>query len=258
MTRATPKETRTSALLATATPTQKGNPDRMMTKKAPKPMKTTHPNATATTSTASTTVVTGTAAQAPTPPTPTTTTPTTQVTSVANSKDAGTKTALQTSYVALIAGLQATFAPDYVFELPMGSKTTTELVAMMQQFVQTAETTKSSYQSWRSDVQAERQVEQQVAPVRAAIKLVLQGRYGKSSLQLLPFGFLPQKVAQRSALSKTTAKVKNEATRAARGTVGSKKKLEITGNVTGVTITPITSTPATPSAPAPAAKPSAS
>jgi len=177
----------------------------MMPKKIHNAAKATHPTAPATTSTAAT---------------PIATTPATQVTSVANSKNTGSKAALQTSFVALIAGLQASFASDYVFELPMGNQTTRQLVAMLQQFVQAAESTKSSYQSWRNDVQAERQVEQAVTPVRAAIKLVLQGRFGKSSNQLLPYGFLPQKVVQKTALSKAVATVKNEATRKARGTVG--------------------------------------
>jgi hypothetical protein len=235
----------------------------MMSKKTTKPTKTSKTTAPATTPSSSTSAVNGTAGQAPAPqasqaPNPTVTTSGTQVTSVANSNNTGPKAALQTSYVALIAGLQANYAPDYVFELPMGSKTTLEVVAMLQQFVQAAETTKGSYQSWRNDVQAERQIEQQVAPVRAGIKLALQSRYGKSGLPLLSYGFLPQKVTDKTVTSKAAAKVKGEATRAARGTVGSKKKLAVTGNVTGVTITPITSTPATPSAPAPAPKPSAS
>jgi hypothetical protein len=103
----------------------------------------------------------------------------------------------------------------------------------------------------------------EVAPVRAAIQSVLQGRYGKGSSKLLAYGFTPQKVAERTVASKAGAIVKNEATRTARGTKGSKKKLEITGGVTGVKITPVTSTPnaapvATPApepAPAPAGKP---
>jgi hypothetical protein len=191
------------------------------------------------------------ATQAPSAVGPTTV-PATQVTSVANGNNTGKKAALQTSYVALIAGLQANFAPDFVFDLPTGPMTTTELLATFGQFVQAAETTKGSYQTWRGDVQTERRIALQVAPTRTLVKVVLQSKYGKTSTQMLAFGFTPDKVPAKSAESKTVGAVKAKATRAARGTKGSKQKLAITGNVTGVTITPITSSPATPAPAAPA------
>ncbi len=181
---------------------------------------------------------------------------------MANGSNNGTKSALQTAYVGLIAGLQANYQPDDVFQLVTGDKTTSELVAEFQQFVQAAEATKASYQAYRADVQAERQVAAQVAPDRAAVHSVLVARYGKRGTQLLQYGFAPQKVPQRTALSKAAAAVKTEATRTARGTTGSKAKRKVKGNVTGVVLTPVTSTQpdATPVAspaptPAPAAKP---
>jgi hypothetical protein len=173
------------------------------------------------------------------------------VTSVANGSNTGRKTDLQASYVALIAGLQAGYAPDYVFQLTTGDQRCDEVVAELQKYVTAAQATKSSNQAWRNDVQTERQVAAEVAPVRAAVHSVLIGRYGKGSTQLLAYGFSPQKVAERTAASKAGAAVKTKATRTARGTKGSKEKLAITGGVTGVLITPVTasqnvSTPATP------------
>ncbi len=200
-----------------------------------------------------------TAGQAPSPQAsqaPNTASPMPLVTGVANGGNTGTKTDLQTSYVALIAGLQAGYAPDYVFQLATGDQRCDAVVAVLQQYVTAAQATKSSYQAWRNDVEAERQVVAQVAPVRASVHSVLEGRYGKSSTQMLTYGFSPQKVAERTVASKAGAIAKNEATRTARGTKGSKKKLDVTGGVTGVVITPVTSsqTPATPATqPAPAA-----
>ncbi len=211
------------------------------------------------------TTANSTAGQAPAPQAnqaPNAAASTTPVTSVANGSNSGTKSALQTSYVGLIAGLQANYQPDDVFVLVTGNKTTSELVAGFQQFVQAAESTKASYQAYRADVQAERQIEAQVDPDRAAVRSVLEARYGKSGTQLLQYGFAPQKIPQRTALSKAAAAVKVAATRDARGTKGSKEKLKVKGNVTGVILTPVTSTQsdATPVAapaavPAPAAKP---
>jgi hypothetical protein len=209
--------------------------------------------------------VNSTAGQAPAPQAnqaPKAAASTTLITGVANSSDSATKSALQTAYVGLIAGLQANYQPDYVFQLVTGDKTTSQLVAEFQQYVQATETTKASYQAYRADVQAERQIAAQVDPDRAAVRSVMEARYGKSGTQLLQYGFIPQKARQSTALSKATAVLKNEATRTARGTKGSKAKLKVKGNVTGVVITPVTSTQsdATPVAapaavPAPAAKP---
>jgi hypothetical protein len=181
------------------------------------------------------------------------------VTSVANGSNTGRKTDLQTAYSALIAGLQAGYAPDYVFQLTTGDQRCDEVVAELQKYVTAAQATKSSNQAWRNNVQVERQVAAEVAPIRAAVHSVLQGRYGKGSTQLLAYGFSPQKVAERTAASKAGAAVKTKATRTARGTRGSKQRLTITGGVTGVVITPVTSSAnvSTVAAPAPEPAPAA-
>ena len=182
---------------------------------------------------------------APPPPilTPSQTPP---VTGTANGDNTGTKVELQTSYLALIAGLMADYQPDDEFLLQAGTLTRDQLIAQFQKFVASAETTKSSYQVWRADVQAERVVEQTAAPLRAGVKSVLVGRFGKSGTQLTTYGFEPAKVPVKSPLVKTTAAVKAAATRTARGTRGSVQKKSITGNVTGVVITPVTTGAAVP------------
>jgi hypothetical protein len=162
------------------------------------------------------------------------------ITSVSNADNTGTKIALQTSYAALVAGLQANYAPDDVFPTPTGNQTRDQLVATFQQFISAAETTKSSYSTWRGNVQTERQIEASVSPLRAVVRSTLDATYGKDSPYLLQYGFQPHKVGVRSAVSTMTAVVKNEATRKARGTTGKKQKLAISGNVTGVEVTPVT------------------
>jgi len=194
------------------------------------------------------------ATQAPTPASPTPATPATQVTSVGNR--VGKKEALQTSLVALIAGLQANFAADFVFALPTGPVTTSELIATFTQYVQAAETTKTQYQSWRKAVAAEKPIEQQVTSTRALVKTVLLGTYGKQSPEMLQFGFAPYKTRVTSAAAKTVGAAKASATRKS-GRTSKKQKLTVTATATGVSITsgdaPIAS-----SAPAAATKPTAS
>jgi hypothetical protein len=185
------------------------------------------------------------------PATPTPTTP--AVTGVANNSNKGTKVELQTSYLALIAGLLANYQPGDTFALASGNLTRDQLIAQFQGFVTSAENTKSSNQAWRADVQAERAEAAQVAPLRAGVKSILQAKLGRSSAQLLTYGFNPAKIPVRTPAEKTAAAAKAKATRAARGTKGSQQKLQVTGNVTGVVITPMVAGAPVPAAQAPAA-----
>lgn len=183
---------------------------------------------------------------AATPPPPTAVPATPAITSVANGSNKGTKVDLQTAYLSLIAGLLVYFQPGDPFALAAGIMTRDQLIALFQQFVAAAEATKSSNAVWRSDVQADRAMELMVAPVRAGLKSILQGKFGKSGTQLLKFGITPLKAPVKTTAVKTAAVAKSKATREARGTKGSVQKKEIVGNVTGVVITPMTAGPTVP------------
>jgi hypothetical protein len=190
------------------------------------------------------------------PPTAATATAASQtppITGVANGSNRGTKVEIQTSYLALIAGLLAYYQPDDEFLLEAGTVTRDELIDSFQQFVGTAEATKTSNQAWRDNVQTERAAERVVSPLRAGVKSILEGRFGKGGMQLVKFGFTPAKAGVRTTAAKTAAVEKSKATRVARGTKGSAQKKEITGDVTGVVITPVTTGTAAPKLPAPAA-----
>jgi len=189
-------------------------------------------------------------AATPTPATPQATPPpqTPPVTGVANGGNQGTKVELQTSYLALIAGLLAYYQPDDEFLLASGVMTRDQLIASFQKYVASAEATKSSNQAWRADVQTERAAELSVRPLRANVKSLLEGRFGKSGTQLTTFGYTPAKIGVKTTTSKTAAVAKSKATRTARGTKGSVQKQSVSGNVTGVVITPVTAGPTVPAA----------
>jgi hypothetical protein len=180
------------------------------------------------------------AASPPVPPAPTPPPATTPITSVANGSNTGTKVDLQTSYLALISGLESFYQSGDVFQLVSGPMTRDELITQFQQFIADAEATKASYQAWRDDVQHERVSEQAAGSLRAGVKAILNGRFGKSGTQLTKFGFEPAKTGAKTPLVKAVAAVKAKATRAARGTKGSEQKKLVKGNVTGVVITPVT------------------
>ncbi len=196
----------------------------------------------------------------PPPPTPATVSPT--VTGVANGSNHATKVDLQALYQAVISGLLAFYAPTDTFLMKSGTYTRDDLVTKFQAFVAALETTKSSNQQWRQDVQAERVLELEVTPLRVGVRAVAQTRFGKDGTQLLQFGFPLAKVRVQTPASRVLAAAKAKATRAARGTLTKKEKAAIQGTVTTVTVgTPApqaggsTSAPAsaTPAVAAPAA-----
>jgi hypothetical protein len=202
--------------------------------------------------------VNSTAEQAPAPQAnqaPTAATAVPYITGPANGSNNGTKTSLQTSYTALIAGLAAYYQPGDVLQLPTGDQTRDEVIADLQKFVQAAEDTKAAYLAWRAAVQKERTIELALRPEKQAVQSVVVGRFGRASTTLLKFGIQPRVPVVRTIAAKAEANAKSEATRKARGTKGSKKKLEISGNVTGVVITPVTSTANVANVPTPAPSP---
>ncbi len=93
------------------------------------------------------------------------------------------------------------------------------------------------------------------ARVRTALKAYLIGQYGVDAVGILEdFGFTPPKSnGMKTVAAKADALLKSAATRAARHTMGPKKKLEVKG-----TITTIVTTPPAPASPPVAPSPVAS
>lgn len=166
----------------------------------------------------------------------TTTAPTTSITGTVNGNTHNTKIDLQAAYQALISGLAANYQPTDTFLLPSGTVTRDALIAQFQGFISVTETTKSANQSWREAVQAERSALVVVAPVRQAVRSVIQGRYGASATQLAQFGFSPRKATVRKAATKAVAVMKMKATREARSTKGKVQKKDIKGAAPAVTV----------------------
>ena len=75
--------------------------------------------------------------------------------------------------------------------------------------------------------------------ISALVKIV-RGMFGNQPDVLADFGLQPTKAPTPLTVEqKAMAAAKRVATRTARGTKGSRKKLSIKGNVTGVTVTPV-------------------
>jgi hypothetical protein len=97
----------------------------------------------------------------------------------------------------------------------------------------------------------------QADPVIQIYEHFLQATFANTVPTLADFGLAPRKEPQpQTSVQKAAAAAKAKATRVARGTTSKKDKLAVTGNVTGIIVTPITApTAAPPAAPEPPVTP---
>jgi hypothetical protein len=117
-----------------------------------------------------------------------------------------------------------------------------ELIGQFQKFVGLAEKTKQAHLAWRDAVQAEREFEVQVRPLRQGVRGIVTVRFGKDGTQLMQFGFAQGKQPKKTAATKAEAVTKTKATRVARGIKGKKQRKAIKA--------PAAAAPSGPTAPA--------
>jgi hypothetical protein len=129
---------------------------------------------------------------------------------------------------------------------PSVSMTQASILAQLQQRVDAANATKAARKALASLVAAERGLDVQVRPLRAALKRFLVARLGPNSPELQKFGFTQNRRPRKTAQSKAQAASKATATRAKRSTQGRQQKAAPTA------VAPVQ---ATAPSPAPAAAP---
>ena len=129
-----------------------------------------------------------------------------------------------------VIGIQRNLASVGSITLVGKDYTPAALVAVFQNRVDAADTTDESERTWHDDVASERELEATVAPVRKAFRAFLVSRYGAMSKKLAEFGVTPP-TKRRKPASKTLAEAaeKSGATRVARGTMGKRARLKVTG-----------------------------
>jgi hypothetical protein len=155
----------------------------------------------------------------------------------------------------LINGLQKQL-PNGSFTLVSTAYTTSTLVPALQATIAALNAVLAAHAGLKAALTAWDAEQAKMGPQIQALNRILQSMYANAPDTLALFGLAARKApAPRTSAQKATAAAKAEATRKARGTLGKKQKAEITGNVTGVTITPITApaaaTPSVQPAPAP-------
>jgi hypothetical protein len=141
-------------------------------------------------------------------------------------------------FVAL-RGALATSA-SATFELPSGTFTVPELTEEIDEYLGAVSDVSAAALAFHAAVEREKKLRASAFARRAELKAVIAARVGKHATGMASYGFAPAKVRVVSPKAKLLGAIKAKATRLARGTMGRRQKLAITGNVTGVSITPVT------------------
>jgi hypothetical protein len=161
-----------------------------------------------------------------------------------------TKAASLARMQAFVAGTQKHF-PSGSFTLGNTVLTADALVQLFTSLVSAITAVDAAEASAKDAVTALRGIEAKVAPVARDYKRFLLTTFGTAAQSLADFGLQPPKArTPMTTEQKAAAAAKARATRAARGTTSKKQKLAVSGNVTGVQITPVTA----PAEPPPAAQ----
>jgi len=146
----------------------------------------------------------------------------------------------------LILGLQKQL-PSAEFTLVSTVYTTPALVTALQGSITVLTALNAAHAALKVALAAWDAEDAKMGPVVLALRRTLQSMYADAPDTLLVFGLEPRKVpAPRTTAQKAATAAKAKATRIARGTTSKKQKLTVSGNVTGVTITPITAPTAAP------------
>ncbi len=174
-------------------------------------------------------------------------------------------TTSRTSKATALAHLQALMAgtnkhfPNASFMLDNTTYSAASIVALLQSHADAIAASEAAHASARDAVLALRAAEARVGPVTQAYKRLLRTMFGKATQTLADFGVQPARERTPLTSAQNAAAVaKRKATRAARGTVGKKKKLAVKGDVTGVVVTPVVAVKVAtnPAAPGPTVPPS--
>ena len=147
---------------------------------------------------------------------------------------------------AIIAGTEKHF-PSGQFTLGNAVYTTASLLQVLQGLETALAAANTAQASAKDALSSLRTTEASASPVIQAYVRYVRATYGSSTQNLADFGLAPPKArAPLTSEEKAAAAAKSRATREARGTKGKKQKLAVTGNVTGITITPVTAPSSSP------------
>ena len=158
----------------------------------------------------------------------------------------GTKALTTAQYTALQTGLP-TYCANTVFTIGGQTYTTAQVVALIVSILNTKLAVAPAKAAWEAAVLAIDQTETQNGKTVKGVRDVVALKFENAPETLATLAIVPRKTpAPLSTAARAAANAKRAATRKARGITSKKQKALLTGNVTGVTITPTTTPEAAP------------
>jgi hypothetical protein len=142
-------------------------------------------------------------------------------------------------YQALIVGIPK-YAPNAIFTVASQTFTATQAVAFLQTLHDASAGTPAAKAAWKQAVSSDLALEATNGLMAREMRDTVALMFSNAESTLQAFALKPRKPpTPLTAEARAAANAKARATRAARGTKGSVQKAAITGNVSGVSITPI-------------------
>jgi hypothetical protein len=152
----------------------------------------------------------------------------------------------------LIAGTKQHFANVASLAFAGSTYTPAQVQTSLQTLIDLRDAVDAARAAMATKVAAEGAQAPSLRSFMSAYATFVKATFGDQPDVLAHFGLAPRKPATPLTVEeKTAAAAKRKATREARKTMGPKQKLDVKGNVTGVTVTPVT----TPVTPVPATQP---
>jgi hypothetical protein len=151
-------------------------------------------------------------------------------------------------YQALVSGIPK-YCPKAIFSFASQTYTAAQAVKIIATVLSAVSATANAKTALTDARQAEATTVAQNAPLVSFIRSNIAAQFNNNTTTLAAFDIQPKKPRQPlSPAARLAASAKAKATRAARGTGSKKQKATISGNVTGVSVTPITTPAPTPTA----------
>jgi hypothetical protein len=139
----------------------------------------------------------------------------------------------------LAEGTAKHFASVNQVTLPQGTFTMADLMSRLKRVGSLRSDVDAARATARDKVAAERAEMPALRTLMDAYVTYVKATVG-SAVDLADFGLTPKKVPTPPTVeAKAAAAVKRASTRVARGTMGSKQKLKVKGNVVGISVTPV-------------------
>jgi hypothetical protein len=149
----------------------------------------------------------------------------------------------------LVAGIQKHLASVQQMTIAGSAFTPAQATAQLQALATLRSNANAARTAWEATLSTEKSQTPALRAFLGSFVSYVRATFGNAPDTLADFGLVPRKAPTPLTAAEEAAKVaKAEATRKARGTIGKTKKLAITGNVSGVVVTPVTVTVNNPTA----------